>query len=623
MSKGNCRRSNKPRRHSNFDFPISAVLNSQFSIQNSKFIILVWVVSVCLFWNSAGMAREAIWSRQKETVESSHDVIVVGAGWAGLTAALCLSDNDVKVLEAGDRLGGNVIAGNYRGVPYDHGVGRIGSLDGAMWDVLRALRIKPVEIPAPLEVVYRDGRYYYGGEGRARLLIAESSEKIFNRFLQIVRGYAIRYENIPGLDWNPAWAELDAMTAGQWFDSMKLPPVYRELFTVTARRRFGAGLDEISALCLIPAIASEFGGFEPAPPAKPEAGGPITGKTPSAKKVSSSEKKSASDKTKAEEKTNAEEQAEAEKAKAEKRLADAGKAYTCRGGLAEITDALAARLGDRVRLQATVVGVSTSASGYRVDYDDGAGRRHRLAAKAVILAVPPSVALEVAAEALDAEQKDILRQIPYSTQITATLFSKAPLFDKAFELVVPDDFFFAELRDSLWVRRHLARETGPADARIFNVRIPPRRFDDRRLLAMSDEQLLANVLRDMETILPGTRQSVIEHEFRRFPSAQPVMTPGAYERLMRLHRLTGGGLLLAGDYTIYPSLEAAVASGAIAARKAAQHLKISARDGGSLGTFGRGKMQKPFEDAAFGLRIGEMSGIVDTESGVHVILRTG
>jgi NIMA-interacting peptidyl-prolyl cis-trans isomerase 1 len=34
-------------------------------------------------------------------------------------------------------------------------------------------------------------------------------------------------------------------------------------------------------------------------------------------------------------------------------------------------------------------------------------------------------------------------------------------------------------------------------------------------------------------------------------------------------------------------------------------------------------MQKPFEEATFALRVGEISDIVDTQSGVHLILRTG
>jgi NIMA-interacting peptidyl-prolyl cis-trans isomerase 1 len=48
----------------------------------------------------------------------------------------------------------------------------------------------------------------------------------------------------------------------------------------------------------------------------------------------------------------------------------------------------------------------------------------------------------------------------------------------------------------------------------------------------------------------------------------------------------------------------------------------SAQSGGDLGLFGRGAMQKPFEDASFALAVGELSGIVSTDSGVHVILRT-
>ena len=56
---------------------------------------------------------------------------------------------------------------------------------------------------------------------------------------------------------------------------------------------------------------------------------------------------------------------------------------------------------------------------------------------------------------------------------------------------------------------------------------------------------------------------------------------------------------------------------------AKQHSKCpSGQTGGNLGAFGRNRMVKPFEDAAFGLQVGQLSEPVQTQFGWHLIVRT-
>lgn len=102
---------------------------------------------------------------------------------------------------------------------------------------------------------------------------------------------------------------------------------------------------------------------------------------------------------------------------------------------------------------------------------------------------------------------------------------------------------------------------------------------------------------------------LVKHAGSRRPSShrQAVVSRSLEEAVASLHEA-----------------RAALASGSATFAELAERRSdcSSAHRGGDLGRFGRGKMQKPFEDATFALKAGQMSDVVHTDSGVHLILRT-
>lgn len=74
--------------------------------------------------------------------------------------------------------------------------------------------------------------------------------------------------------------------------------------------------------------------------------------------------------------------------------------------------------------------------------------------------------------------------------------------------------------------------------------------------------------------------------------------------------------------TLIDSLKAKLGEGGTFATLAREHSDCpSASNGGSLGKFGRGQMVGAFEETAFGLPVGGVSGVVETPFGYHLIQR--
>lgn len=70
-------------------------------------------------------------------------------------------------------------------------------------------------------------------------------------------------------------------------------------------------------------------------------------------------------------------------------------------------------------------------------------------------------------------------------------------------------------------------------------------------------------------------------------------------------------------------LKAQLDGGADFAALAREHSDCPSRaKGGDLGTFGKGQMVPEFETAAFSMQVGEVSGVVETAFGYHLITRT-
>ncbi len=178
----------------------------------------------------------------------AHDVVVVGAGLAGLTAARELAGRgyDVVVLEGRDRVGGRTFSGTLAGVPVDRGASFVGPTQDAVLKLAADLGCATTPTyHAGANLIRWRGRVhrYTGTIPRLGLVGLLDIGRIRWRFERIARGIDVT------APWDsPKAAEWDALSLGGWLRSIKATAGSRDLMAIMSRVTWGAEPDEVSML---------------------------------------------------------------------------------------------------------------------------------------------------------------------------------------------------------------------------------------------------------------------------------------------------------------------------------------------------------------------------------------
>ncbi|RBO92813.1 flavin monoamine oxidase family protein [Nocardia puris] len=443
------------------------------------------------------------------TTHEVHDVVVVGAGMAGLTAATTLApDADVVVLESTDRTGGRVETvrrGDYwinLGTQFTEGTGTL----------IKALRRHGIEMGSLADksvALYLNGAMV--DTSNPAQLVFGSRMSLLDRIGMAVVGARILavtpFMESESLVAQRVRARLDTKLA-----SYLLKGVRSELAATVVRswsaQWMGCEVEETAATQFVTSV-----GIALADPAKvPNFSLPV-------------------------------------------------------GGNQTLTDVLAEDLGDRIRLNSTARSVVRDGDGVLVDYLDG-DRPVRLRAKRAIVTAPADIAERIIPD-LPQRHRNAFNDITYGRYVVVGFFTDETgpqRWDDHFAVSTPQLSFQAMFNHAAALRGEGDRKPGGALACFAGG----ARADD--LLDRSDDEIVARFATDLLTVFPELDGKLGEGIVHRHRRVVPFWAPGRRNSLPAL-RDPLDGIYLAGDYQLdLPSLADAATSGERAAQAVLESL---------------------------------------------------
>jgi protoporphyrinogen/coproporphyrinogen III oxidase len=245
------------------------------------------------------------------------------------------------------------------------------------------------------------------------------------------------------------------------------------------------------------------------------------------------------------------------------------------GGPSTLTESIAAALGDRVEVGTEVVEVVHKAQSVVVRYRQH-GMEQEVEGRFVIMATPATVTHRVAKD-LPADIREALGRIVYGPYVAAAFLTNEATpqpWDAAYGIATPKRSFNVVLNQASLVRGSETERRPGSSIMTFS----PASLA-QKLLPKTDEEILRIYTADLNQVLgSGFGPSVVEAQVQRWETGAPYSFPGRGALQPTLTR-RGSRVLLAGDYlgTLYT--ETAISTGFSAAQEVVSQLATERQRG--------------------------------------------
>jgi len=448
-----------------------------------------------------------------QSSEAEHkEVVIVGGGLAGLSAAWALRDRDVVVLEADERVGGRLYSLQREPYWLNLGAGVFSGQDSPVRTLVREVGLETREIPGNMMGLALNGAVLASGPVELyplRLPMSPSARISFLKTGAKIRLAVARYNQLaqqrPGETEEAAEERLFAYEGDRSFKDFLGPmhPDVEAVFRCTAANRIGTELEDLSATAGLETYAYQFSGKS-------------------------------------------------------SRLS-----HNLIGGSARLPEEMARRMADRIRTGARVEQVEQGSDGVRITYSLR-GEHRRVLAGAAIVATPADVARRLL-RPLPAELDEALGSVRYGQAVllaALTAETEGMPYDGVYALSTPKRRFTILINVASTLRAAAQRAPGGSLLVYAGGNLA------RDIFQEPDSTIEGLFLNDLRQLYPQTKDIIRETVVKRWDRIVPYAFPGRY-KLQAEFKRSLERVFLAGDYLgSWANMEVAVSSGQRAAGRA-------------------------------------------------------